>query len=54
MYFRNSVVIMMMILFSPLLIKANISITAGHLINTVDSLASTIASDAELILVKSP
>jgi hypothetical protein len=58
MNFRNSVfsiiTLTTIIFFNSYPVKANIGITAGHLKNTADSLALTIASDAKLILMTSP
>ena len=47
------VVIFVITLHCPLILKANISITARYLLSSADSVALTIASDAELLLVNS-
>ena len=57
MSIRNGIFVIaatfIVILHCPLMLKANSSITAHYLLNSADSLALTIASDAKLLLVSS-
>lgn len=52
-YVFSIAVTVYIILHFPLILKANLNVTAHYLLSSVDSVALTFASDAELLLMNS-